>query len=45
VALTVNTDDPAMVGTTLTRELERAETEFGMRRKDLIAASWRYSFS
>jgi adenosine deaminase len=45
VALTVNTDDPAMVGTTLTRELERAETEFGMRREDLIAASWRYSFS
>ena len=44
VALTVNTDDPAMVGTTLARELERAESEHGMGREDLIAAAWRYSF-
>jgi adenosine deaminase len=45
VPLTVNSDDPAMVGTTLERELELAETAHGLRRDALIAAAWEYSFS
>jgi len=44
VALTVNSDDPAMVGTTLTHELDLAEADHGLRRDDMISAAWRYSF-
>ena len=45
VPLTVNSDDPAMVGTTLTRELELAETSHGLHRDTLIAAAWEHRFS
>jgi len=45
IPLTVNTDDPAMVPTTLTRELELAETRHGLARDELIAASWRHRFT
>ena len=44
VPLTVNSDDPAMVGTTLTDELEMAEADHGLRRGEMIAAAWRYRF-
>ncbi len=44
VALTVNSDDPTMVGTTLTDELDLAEAEHGLRRDDMIAAAWRHRF-
>ena len=45
VPLTVNSDDPAMVGTTLVKELELAETAHGLHRDTLIAAAWEYRFS
>ena len=45
IALTVNTDDPAMVGTTLAHELEVAEKEFGLSRSALIENAWKYRFS
>ncbi|HEY0832057.1 MAG TPA: adenosine deaminase family protein [Candidatus Dormibacteraeota bacterium] len=44
IPLTVNTDDPAMVPTTLNRELEVAETQHGLSREALIAASWQHRF-
>lgn len=44
VPLTVNTDDPAMVGTTLPDELDIAVAQFGLDRQELIAASWRHRF-
>jgi adenosine deaminase len=44
ISLTVNTDDPAMVGTTLQRELELAESRHGLDREAVIAASWRHRF-
>ena len=44
VSLTVNSDDPAMVGTTLTHELDLAEAEHGLRRDAMIAAAWRHRF-
>jgi adenosine deaminase len=44
VAVTVNTDDPAFVGTTLRHELEWAERELGWRRRDLVDAAWRHRF-
>ena len=44
VPLTVNSDDPAMVGTTLARELERAERELGLDRHELIANAWEFAF-
>ncbi len=44
VPLTVSTDDPAMVGTTLGRELEVAERDFGLSRSDLIEAAWSHRF-
>ena len=44
IPLTVNTDDPAMVGTTLGHELEVAEKDFGLSRSDLIEAAWKYRF-
>jgi adenosine deaminase len=45
VPLTVNSDDPAMAGTSLTRELELAETAHGLDRDRLIAAAWDFNFS
>lgn len=44
IPLTVNTDDPAMVGTTLGHELEVAEEDFGLSRSDLIEADRKYRF-
>jgi len=44
IPLTVNTDDPAMVGTTLAHELEVAERDFGLSRSDLIEAAWKNRF-
>ncbi len=44
ISLTVNTDDPAMVGTTLTRELELAEKEHSLSREVLIANAWEHRF-
>jgi adenosine deaminase/aminodeoxyfutalosine deaminase len=45
VPLTVNSDDPTFVDTTLSRELELAESELGLRRDDLVAAAWRHRFA
>ena len=45
IPLTVNTDDPAMVPTTLQRELSVAETAHGLDREALVAASWRHRFT
>jgi len=44
IPLTVNTDDPAMVPTTLQRELSVAETAHGLDREALVAASWHHRF-
>jgi adenosine deaminase len=44
IALVVNTDDPAMVPTTLQRELAVAETTHGLNREALIAEAWRHRF-
>jgi adenosine deaminase len=44
IALTVNSDDPAMVRTTLRRELDIAETRLGLDRPALVAAAWRHRF-
>ena len=44
IPLTVSTDDPAMVGTTLEHELQVAEKEFGLGRSELIEAAWKYRF-
>jgi adenosine deaminase len=44
IPLVVNTDDPAMVPTTLQRELTVAETDFGLDRGALIDAAWRHRF-
>jgi len=44
VPLTVNSDDPAMVGTTLTQELESAERVHGLSRVDLIANAEEFAF-
>lgn len=44
IPLSVNTDDPAMVPTTLTRELEVAETEHGLSREAVITAAWDHRF-
>ncbi|MGA7911429.1 MAG: hypothetical protein WCC30_07775 [Candidatus Dormiibacterota bacterium] len=45
IPVTVNTDDPAFVPTTLSRELDIAETQHGMSRETLVAASWRHRFT
>jgi adenosine deaminase len=45
IPLVVNTDDPAMVPTTLQRELTIAETKHGLNRGALIAAAWRHRFA
>jgi len=44
IPLTVNTDDPAMVGTTLLRELDIAERDFGLSRSALMETAWTYRF-
>jgi adenosine deaminase len=44
VALTINSDDPAMVGTTLTEELDRGEREFSLKRERLIANAREFAF-
>ena len=44
IPLVVNTDDPAMVPTTLQRELTVAETAYGLNRGSLIADAWRHRF-
>ena len=44
VPLAVGSDDPAMVGTTLPRELELAERETGLDAAELAAAAWRHRF-
>ncbi len=44
IPLVVNTDDPAMVPTTLQRELAVAETVHGLNRGALIAAAWQRRF-
>ena len=44
IPLAVNTDDPAMVPTTLQRELTVAETAHGLSREAVIAASWHHRF-
>jgi adenosine deaminase len=45
IPLTVNTDDPAMVPTTLLQELEIAETRHGLSRESLVTASWQHRFT
>jgi adenosine deaminase len=44
IPLVVNTDDPAMVPTTLERELTVAETVLGLDRAALVAAAWHHRF-
>jgi adenosine deaminase len=44
IPLVVNTDDPAMVPTTLQRELTVAETIYGLNRAALIGEAWRQRF-
>jgi adenosine deaminase len=44
IPLVVNTDDPAMVPTTLQRELTVAETVYGLNRVALIGEAWRQRF-
>lgn len=44
IALTVNTDDPAMVATTLLHELDIAERQYGLNRSGLIEAAWKHRF-
>jgi aminodeoxyfutalosine deaminase len=44
IPLTVNSDDPAMVATTLTRELELAVSDYGFDREVLIANAREFAF-
>src|ERR1700722_6776286 len=44
VPITINTDDPAFFHTTLTREYELAEKNFGLPADELAANSFRYAF-
>ena len=44
IPLVVNTDDPAMVPTTLEREMTVAETVYGLHRGALMAAAWQHRF-
>jgi adenosine deaminase len=44
VPLTINTDDPAMVPTTLERELDLASSRYGLDRAKLVAAAWSHRF-
>jgi adenosine deaminase len=43
IPLTVNTDDPAMVPTTLENELDVA-AGYGLNRERLVAAAWKHRF-
>ncbi len=45
IPLVANTDDPAMVPTTLLRELSVAETTYGLDRGALIAEAWQRRFA
>jgi adenosine deaminase len=44
IALTVNTDDPAMVPSTLEQELSLAESAYGLDGEALLAAAWEHRF-
>ncbi len=44
IMLTVNTDDPAMVPTTLLAELALAADVHGLNREALLAAAWKHRF-
>ena len=44
IPLVINTDDPAMVPTSLDRELMLAETEHGLNRPALVVEAWRHRF-
>ena len=44
IPLVVNTDDPAMVPTSLEQELSVAETSHGLDRGALLAAAWEHRF-
>jgi len=44
IPLTVNTDDPAMVPTTLEQELKLAETDYGLDPNTLLAVAWDHRF-
>jgi adenosine deaminase len=44
IRLTVNTDDPAMVHTTLEDELHIATNDHGLNRQGLVSAAWRHRF-
>jgi adenosine deaminase len=44
IPLVVNTDDPAMVPTTLQRELTVAENVHGLNRAALVAGAWQHRF-
>ena len=44
ISLTVNTDDPAMVPTTLENELSLAESAYGLDTDALLAAAWDHRF-
>jgi adenosine deaminase len=44
IPLTVNTDDPAMVPTSLERELSLAESAYGLDSEALLASAWAHRF-
>lgn len=44
VPIVLNTDDPAMFGTTLCREYELAESIFGLDRRELARSSFEWGF-
>jgi adenosine deaminase len=44
VHLTVNTDDPAMVQTTLEEELRIATADHGLNRRALVTSAWSHRF-
>ena len=44
IQITVNTDDPAMIPTTLETELEMASARYGLNRQDLVTAAWKHRF-
>jgi adenosine deaminase len=45
IALTVNTDDPAMVPTSLEQELSLAESTYGLDTEALLSTAWAHRFS
>jgi adenosine deaminase len=44
ITLTVGSDDPAMIGTSLNQELEIAERDYRLKRSDLVEAAWNSRF-